>query len=609
MNGGKSGIARGDSVLNPVKATAGPIGAAVSGGAAKEPLPSKPKPSQHGPGELERASQLRWGKVQGCPWWPCRVQEPAPSQNGDPPQGAGAAAAGATLVVFLEGAGYSRASWAWLARDALRPFDSDTLAVFGPRCRTKRFKASVQLAMREHEAPPKLMLRNHGRRKFEFGGQKYIKDTSGALYDPETKRKVGIYDVADHTVFLEDRQRWFEEEETVQRCICGKEWSAYGGRAIQCGKCERWYHWTCAGLRKSTALDPDYEFTCAACEEHCLCRRGMAAYGGFMVQCDGCDHWFHGKCVGVKKGATRVAGFRYFCPACTAARAEAARLAARDAPPQHLGNLSRGLPDELIVQILCCVSPQEDVGVTLLSFMRTCKSALALIEGNMAALMTHYSGRFGSSFVTSEEIYLTRYNEQKRKSADLLALAGWRVPHRLTQTEEGWYRCSAGDTLAHIAVKHGLSVAALERQNAPEFVDRSERHRRLLVTRQTMFQEGTAIWIPPLAFDREVRAEERAKEEAREQAARQESAVRQREVRDPVAAVPAEGAAASSRHDRFVPGDRVAQAVYSLGTVQSVSVCPETGVQLCTVKWDEYSPVETVPSAFLRRDVMPTNRL
>jgi len=58
--------------------------------------------------------------------------------------------------------------------------------------------------VREYETLPTLTLWNHDRRKFEFGGQKYIKDTSSALYGPETTRKVGIYNVVDHTVWLED---------------------------------------------------------------------------------------------------------------------------------------------------------------------------------------------------------------------------------------------------------------------------------------------------------------------------------------------------------------------------------------------------------------------
>ena len=51
--------------------------------------------------------------------------------------------------------------------------------------------------------------------------------------------------------------------------------------------------------------------------------------------------------------------------------------------------------------------------------------------------------RFGTHFDTREEIYIARYVQQRElalSQADgLLALSGWRVPHSLTQTEDGWY--------------------------------------------------------------------------------------------------------------------------------------------------------------------------
>ncbi|CDS12631.1 hypothetical protein LRAMOSA04817 [Lichtheimia ramosa] len=48
-------------------------------------------------------------------------------------------------------------------------------------------------------------------------------------------------------------------------------------------------------------------------KQYCICRKG---YDGkeFMIACDGCQEWFHGRCVGVKPKS--VTG-KYFCEACS----------------------------------------------------------------------------------------------------------------------------------------------------------------------------------------------------------------------------------------------------------------------------------------------------
>ena len=46
---------------------------------------------------------------------------------------------------------------------------------------------------------------------------------------------------------------------------------------------------------------------------YCLCRKGDN--GGFMIQCDLCDEWYHGDCVNVTEELANT--FRtYHCPKC-----------------------------------------------------------------------------------------------------------------------------------------------------------------------------------------------------------------------------------------------------------------------------------------------------
>ena len=45
----------------------------------------------------------------------------------------------------------------------------------------------------------------------------------------------------------------------------------------------------------------------------CFCRKGDN--GSFMVQCDGCDEWYHGDCVGVSPEEADLLK-EYYCPWC-----------------------------------------------------------------------------------------------------------------------------------------------------------------------------------------------------------------------------------------------------------------------------------------------------
>ncbi|KNE65374.1 hypothetical protein AMAG_11012 [Allomyces macrogynus ATCC 38327] len=56
----------------------------------------------------------------------------------------------------------------------------------------------------------------------------------------------------------------------------------------------------------------------AADEIRCMCDHARNDDGGFMVACDACHVWFHGKCVGVALGVLQD-GDQWVCPRCTRA--------------------------------------------------------------------------------------------------------------------------------------------------------------------------------------------------------------------------------------------------------------------------------------------------
>ncbi|TPX54471.1 hypothetical protein PhCBS80983_g05928 [Powellomyces hirtus] len=51
---------------------------------------------------------------------------------------------------------------------------------------------------------------------------------------------------------------------------------------------------------------------------NCICSNPHADYGAFMIACDRCGFWFHGKCVGVPSEHAQRPGQDWFCDACKA---------------------------------------------------------------------------------------------------------------------------------------------------------------------------------------------------------------------------------------------------------------------------------------------------
>ena len=49
--------------------------------------------------------------------------------------------------------------------------------------------------------------------------------------------------------------------------------------------------------------------------EYCFC--GKPDNGGLMIQCEGCDEWLHGSCVGIRSERQAKGIKEYWCPTCS----------------------------------------------------------------------------------------------------------------------------------------------------------------------------------------------------------------------------------------------------------------------------------------------------
>ena len=92
-----------------------------------------------------------------------------------------------------------------------------------------------------------------------------------------------------------------------RRCVCGKlDRSLF---MVQCDGCDWWLHGKCAGVSQEQALALD-GWKCKACVAsekraklatrlYCVCRRPWDGQE-FMIACDSCHEWFHAGCVGLE---------------------------------------------------------------------------------------------------------------------------------------------------------------------------------------------------------------------------------------------------------------------------------------------------------------------
>ncbi|WKX92989.1 hypothetical protein Q1695_010759 [Nippostrongylus brasiliensis] len=111
-------------------------------------------------------------------------------------------------------------------------------------------------------------------------------------------------------------------------CVCR---TAYDAKRfyLTCDMCYRWFHGDCVGVSEDAAKEID-GWSCNECfaetkessqdqELFCTCRTPYND-NEFYVGCEGCEGWFHPRCVGITKKEAEAMDV-YLCPTCQEAQA------------------------------------------------------------------------------------------------------------------------------------------------------------------------------------------------------------------------------------------------------------------------------------------------
>jgi hypothetical protein len=139
-----------------------------------------------------------------------------------------------------------------------------------------------------------------------------------ATRTPTKKRRLGA---AAQRLSTEQRQLANERGEL---CKCGK--LDVDKFMVQCDSCDVWFHGDCVGIRQDRAARArawrcracarKHDSACARAQRYCVCR-GPWDGRSFMIACDACDGWFHGACVAYRvdslQRGTEAAFRRYHC--------------------------------------------------------------------------------------------------------------------------------------------------------------------------------------------------------------------------------------------------------------------------------------------------------
>ena len=125
-------------------------------------------------------------------------------------------------------------------------------------------------------------------------------------------------------VFVDEKERYCNVVSAIKRSrrtSCAA--CSNGGATIGCivGSCKSSYHLGCAfesgwtfAAGDSTYICPKHRLSDGQEDTWCYCKTPVDN-GGFWMQCDCCENWFHPRCVSLKKDLAENL-LVYRCPCC-----------------------------------------------------------------------------------------------------------------------------------------------------------------------------------------------------------------------------------------------------------------------------------------------------
>ena len=207
---------------------------------------------------------------------------------------------------------------------------------------------------------------------------------------PNKKRKVGQ---------RVDPQIREERNLVGALCKCGK--LDVDKFMLQCDGCDTWFHGECmhvtqqqASRARSWRCNPcakRYHTAKARFQTYCLCR-GPWDGRSFMIACDKCEGWFHGECVGLHvdslQAGTEAAFRRYHCPSCTAGEPSMPHMGSRCDADETAHTPARGRSAQAVAAVAAVCQRFAEVKAIQVLQMNAASPVAATAAGSTLVSLT-----------------------------------------------------------------------------------------------------------------------------------------------------------------------------------------------------------------------------
>ena len=179
-----------------------------------------------------------------------------------------------------------------------------------------------------------------------------------------------------------------KKSEKLILCVCEDKVYKSDELIIQCIVCKKWLHAECLGM-DADDLTAREKFICVYCgtailvvnterdeviqnvpvlgadNDHVICCCDEQNESGFMLQCDRCETWQHGKCMKLKHGQTPE---KYYCHIC--------RYAKKDKVPVSEARSDENGNDKRENDYICKICAQEFANGQALVYHKTYEKCL-----------------------------------------------------------------------------------------------------------------------------------------------------------------------------------------------------------------------------------------